>query len=218
METATRCQYLPFLDKTDSKDLTRSNSGAIPYFLNGGTTNLLPITGYGSDQILSARLITAQGDIIEVDENSRPDLLWAIRGAGQFFGLVTSLTIRTYPISVLGNADGVVWSGAFIFPIERASEVAATMSKLMDNESYSTGGLIMVASPPPAFQQVVMVSAKLLGNPNHADEAFKPLHDLNPMMKKGGAVPIQNLSDALEPVCAKGGFKRFSIIGVTRSA
>jgi hypothetical protein len=51
-----------------------------------------PLIGFGADQILSARIITAAGELIDVDDESHPDLLYALRGAGQFFGLVTQLT------------------------------------------------------------------------------------------------------------------------------
>ena len=60
--------------------------GAIPYFLGGGASITSGLTGFGSDQIISARVVTAKGDLLTVAENQHSDLLWAIRGAGQFFG------------------------------------------------------------------------------------------------------------------------------------
>ncbi|EED19165.1 conserved hypothetical protein [Talaromyces stipitatus ATCC 10500] len=66
--------------------------GAIPYFLNGGASITTSITGFGTDQILAARLITASGELIEVNQTHNADLLWALRGSGRFFGLVIELT------------------------------------------------------------------------------------------------------------------------------
>jgi len=54
----------------------------------------------GCDYIVSARMVTSNGTIIEVtDENEHKDLIWALRGAGAgHFGVVTSLVINTYPL------------------------------------------------------------------------------------------------------------------------
>lgn len=174
------------------------------------------MTGYGSDQIVSARLISAEGALVEASESVNPDLLYCLRGAGQFFGLVTELTIRTYPLSVLGNPEGVVWSGSFTFPLDRVKEVTAVMPSIMNDTTYATRGLLMItSSPPPDLKPVIWIVGNFLGNPDEASKAYKPLFDLKPMKFEGGPVPIQNLSDALQPVCEKGGFKRFNMVGMT---
>ncbi|KAI0396020.1 hypothetical protein F5Y17DRAFT_456345 [Xylariaceae sp. FL0594] len=103
--------------------------GAIPYFLGGGASITSSITGYGSDQILGARMIDATGKFINVTEEAEPDLLYAIRGAGQFFGLVTELTIKIRPLKELGNEEGVIWAGVFTFPLHRARDVALAVEK-----------------------------------------------------------------------------------------
>ncbi|KAH6652294.1 hypothetical protein BKA67DRAFT_626979, partial [Truncatella angustata] len=190
--------------------------GAIPYFLGGGASVTTSITGYGSDQILAARMIDAEGNLVEVTEEKEPDLLYAIRGAGQFFGLVTELTIRTTPLSELGNEQGVIWVGAFVFPLERAKEVAEVMKPLMDDGSKATAGLIMIMAPPPARKPALVISARYTGAPDDAKIAYKPLHDLQPLIANGGPVPIQNTSDAREVLCAKGDFKRFGVVGLSR--
>lgn len=54
--------------------------------------------GLGVDHILGARLVLADGSVVEVDENHHPDLFWALRGAGNgIWGVLTQLTIRIYP-------------------------------------------------------------------------------------------------------------------------
>jgi hypothetical protein len=58
--------------------------------------------GFGADNIISARMVTAKGDLIDMFATSKTDLFWAIRGARQLFGVVTSLTLRAYPVSFLG--------------------------------------------------------------------------------------------------------------------
>jgi hypothetical protein len=79
-----------------------------------------------------------------VSDTENSDLLYAIRGAGQFLGLVTSLTVRTYPFQeIFGNKEGTFWSGRFVFPLESAEEVASAMESIVNNQAYCTGGLVM---------------------------------------------------------------------------
>lgn len=190
--------------------------GAIPYFLGGGVSVTNSITGYGSDQIISARIVTATGELLEVDERSHPDLLWAIRGAGQFFGLITKLVVRAYPFSELGNDRGVIWTGSFVFPQARAKEVALVMKPLMDDSSRATSGLMMVLAPPPHRNPSLVIAARFTGNPADAEAAYKPLYDLKPLIAAGKEIPIQNASDGREAIGAKGDFKRFGVVGLQR--
>ncbi|KAK4064181.1 CAZyme family AA7 [Trichoderma aggressivum f. europaeum] len=54
--------------------------------------------GFGADNILGARVVLADGSVVDVDDNNHSDLLWALRGAGNgIWGVVIQLTIRLYP-------------------------------------------------------------------------------------------------------------------------
>ena len=190
--------------------------GAMGYFLGGGVPTTPSLTGFGSDQIVSARMITAQGNLVDVTEEQHPDLLYAIRGAGQFFGLVTQLVIRAHPLSALGNDKGVIWAGAFVYSLDNAKEVCSVMKTLMDDNRYGTAGLMMVAAPPPANKPSLVIAARFTGDPKQASKAYKPLYDCKPIVANGGEVPIQNTSDNREAICAKGDFKRFGVVGLHR--
>ena len=190
--------------------------GAIPYFLGGGASITNSITGYGSDQIISARMVTAKGEFLKVDEQSHPNLLWAIRGAGQFFGLITELVVKAHPITELGNDRGVIWAGSFVFPLARAKEVALAMKPLMEDSSRATAGLMMTMAPPPHRNSSLIIAARFIGNPGDAEAAYQPLYDLKPLVAAGKEIPIQNASDAREAIGAKGDYKRFGVVGLRR--
>lgn len=190
--------------------------GVTGYVLGGGSAITNSITGFGSDQIISARLVTATGELLEVTHDQQPDLLWAIRGAGHFFGLFTQLSIKAYPVTLLGSKDGTLWAGSFVFPLDRAKDVATVMKPLMDDGRFATSGLIMTTAPPPARKPSIVISARYTGDPAGAKEAYKPLYDLNPLIANGSQVPIQNISDGREAIGAKGDFKRFGICGLRR--
>ena len=65
-----------------------STVGVIPYYLNGGTSVYTPLIGYACENILSAKVIAANGEVVECSEGQNSELFWGIRGAGQFFGIV----------------------------------------------------------------------------------------------------------------------------------
>ncbi|KAL2282790.1 hypothetical protein FJTKL_10401 [Diaporthe vaccinii] len=169
--------------------------GAIPYFLNGGASITTSLTSFGADQIIAARIIDVQGNLVEVTQEKEPDLLYAIRGAGQFFGLITELTIKVWPLAELGNDQGVIWSGRFVFPIDRAPEVAEAMKWIVEDGSKATAGLLMAICPPPARKPSLVVAARFIGDPDDAQAASGALHALKPLIADGGPVPIQNVSD-----------------------
>ncbi|POS70419.1 hypothetical protein DHEL01_v211189 [Diaporthe helianthi] len=65
--------------------------------LGGGHGHLQGHHGLISDNLVSMRLVLANGTAITVDENTNVDLWWALRGAGHNFGVVTSFEMRIHP-------------------------------------------------------------------------------------------------------------------------
>ena len=84
----------------------------------GGITAVQRTTGLICDNILSATIIDADGDIINVSENEYPDLLWAIRGGGGGnFGIITSYTFVIRPAPTQVGIFQITW------PWEQIDEV-----------------------------------------------------------------------------------------------
>ena len=59
--------------------------------LTGGISWILGSQGFACDALIGAQLVTIEGDVIEVDEDHEPELLWGLRGGGGNFGIVTHL-------------------------------------------------------------------------------------------------------------------------------
>ncbi len=79
--------------------------------LGGGLGPLSRSLGLSVDQLLAVELVNADGDLLQVDARTRPDLFWALRGGGGNFGVVTRLQFRLARV-------GAVLAGALTFPAE----------------------------------------------------------------------------------------------------
>jgi FAD/FMN-containing dehydrogenase len=80
---------------------TVSTTGVAGYTLGGGLGWLMAKHGLAADNLLAVRLVTAEGDILEVDGSSHPDLFWALRGGGGNFGVATSFTFRLHSVRTI---------------------------------------------------------------------------------------------------------------------
>jgi FAD/FMN-containing dehydrogenase len=72
------------------------NVGISAVILGGGHGYLQGKYGLAADQVISARLVLPDGEVLTVSENSNADLFWALRGAGHNFGIVTEWEYRIY--------------------------------------------------------------------------------------------------------------------------
>ncbi|RDX57545.1 FAD-binding domain-containing protein [Lentinus brumalis] len=69
------------------------------WLLGGGHSALSPTYGLGVDNVIQISLVTSTGDHLVANAHHHADLFWALRGGGGgTFGVITSVTYRTYPI------------------------------------------------------------------------------------------------------------------------
>jgi FAD/FMN-containing dehydrogenase len=81
-----------------------STTGIAGYTLGGGLGWLMAKHGLAADNLVAAEIVTAEGDVLQVDADSHPDLFWALRGGGGNFGVVTSFTYRLHLVrTVVGG-------------------------------------------------------------------------------------------------------------------
>jgi FAD/FMN-containing dehydrogenase len=93
-----------------------STTGIAGFTLGGGLGWLMAKYGLAVDNLLSVELVTADGEVLDVDAASHPDLFWALRGGGGNFGVATSFTYRLHPLST-------VVGGLIAHPIDAAPDM-----------------------------------------------------------------------------------------------
>ncbi|MFF8971295.1 FAD-binding oxidoreductase [Streptomyces sp. NPDC014995] len=78
--------------------------------LGGGIGFLSRKYGMTIDDLLAAEIVTADGELLLVDEHHHPDLFWAIRGGGGNFGVATRFKLRLHEVDS-------VYGGMLVLPV-----------------------------------------------------------------------------------------------------
>jgi FAD/FMN-containing dehydrogenase len=115
--------------------------------LGGGHGWLQGQYGLMADQVISARLLLPNGELVTVSENSNPDLFWAIRGAGHNFGLVTEWEYRVYDDNApLWSYEIFIYSGD---KLEALYNLANNLQQDQPPELVHWGYIIKIAEIDP---------------------------------------------------------------------
>ncbi|HSP74067.1 MAG TPA: FAD-binding oxidoreductase [Gaiellaceae bacterium] len=93
-----------------------STTGIAGLTLGGGLGWLMAKYGLAADNVLAVELVTADGRILDVNEQSDPELFWALRGGGGNFGIAASIEYRLHPL-------GTVTGGLIAHPVDAAPEL-----------------------------------------------------------------------------------------------
>jgi len=129
--------------------------------------------GTATDNLISARVVTASGDVLTASASENPDLFWGIRGGGGNFGVVTSFEYRLHPI-------GPIVTGGFIFyDYEKASDVIRLFrdqsAGLSDDMSLVLG---LVRGPEPPYDLLAGIIVCHVGPQEQAEQDVAPLRSL----------------------------------------
>jgi FAD/FMN-containing dehydrogenase len=93
-----------------------SSTGIAGYTLGGGLGWLMSTQGLGADNLIGVQLVTAEGEVLDVSDESHPDLMWALRGGGGNFGVAASFVYRL-------RSQPMVVGGLIAHPIEAAGDL-----------------------------------------------------------------------------------------------
>lgn len=119
-----------------------STVGVAGFTLGTGLGWLGRAHGLAGDNLISAEVVTAAGEVITADADHHPDLYWALRGGTGNFGVVTAFTMRLFPLT-----DPV--AGTLMYPAEEAPGV---LRRLLDATAGAPDALnwaaVLTTAPP----------------------------------------------------------------------
>ncbi|MDA2931228.1 FAD-binding oxidoreductase [Acidobacteria bacterium AH-259-O06] len=133
--------------------------------LGGGLGWLSGKYGATCDNLLSAELMTADGQSIVANATENPDLFWAIRGGGGNFGIATSLAYRLHPLSA-------VFAGVLTY---RLSDARAMLSFYRDFMAEAPDELQAVASLQRDGDPLLNLVVCFSGDLNDGEKIIRPL-------------------------------------------
>jgi FAD/FMN-containing dehydrogenase len=114
--------------------------------LGGGIGYLSRRFGLTVDNLLAADVVLADGTFVTASENSHSDLLWALRGGGGNFGVVTSFTFHCHDI----GEDGTIIGGPVLYDLADTAEVMRWYRELLPSLPEELSGWIGLITIPPA--------------------------------------------------------------------
>ena len=145
--------------------------------LGGGVGYLVRKYGLTYDSLLAAEVVTADGQLLHVDDKSHPDLFWAIRGGGGNFGVATRFKFQ------LQKVDSV-YGGMLILPA--TEDVVAGFIAVAEAapDELSTIANVMTAPPMPFLpaevhgKLIIMAMMVYAGDPVEGEKVIAPLRAL----------------------------------------
>jgi FAD/FMN-containing dehydrogenase len=147
--------------------------GASGVILGGGLGWLSGLHGASCDNLLSARVVAADGRVLTADSERNIDLFWALRGAGANFGVTTSFQCRLHP-------TGPVTGGDIHYSIRDARTVLRFFRELMD-ESPDAFQATLNLTPG---ERGVFVSLCHAGSESEAERTLRSLRAIAPLTKE----------------------------------
>ena len=150
-----------------------------------------------SDNLISADLVTADGNFLTVSGTQQPDLFWGLRGGGGNFGVVTSLEYRLHQV-------GPVLAGIVAYPMEKAKDALRLFRDLTADALDELASDIVLITMPDATPVVGMVVCHS-GPTADGERIFGPLKTLSPLLMDGiGTMPYTSAQKLVDDFYPKG--------------
>ncbi len=146
--------------------------------LGGGWGWLARKYGLGCDNLLTVKLVIADGKTIVASEKEHSELFWALHGGGGNFGIATEFTFQLHPLPSATTAFLVFSPDAGPRVINRFRDV------LEEGPDELSGEMVYITGPPEDFvpshlvnQLCLMMTIFYAGTEAEAEKVIKPLFE-----------------------------------------
>jgi FAD/FMN-containing dehydrogenase len=177
-----------------------STTGIAGLTLGSGSGWLERSFGLSCDNLISADVVTADGELVTASEGENADLLWGLRGGGGNFGVVTSFQYRLHPVGP------VVLGGMLLYRGERAAELLPLYRDHVEEAPDEFGGAFgFLTGPPEPFippelrgQRLAAIIVCHIGDRERGEELLRPFRERGPdvdLVQPMPYVAVQQLLD-----------------------
>ncbi|MCP1168539.1 FAD-binding oxidoreductase [Limimaricola litoreus] len=184
-----------------------STTGIAGLTLGGGFGWITRKHGMTVDNLLSAEIVTADGEILTISPDRHPDLFWACTGGGGNFGVVSSFEFRLHPVGP------EILSGLLVHPLEAGPELLRKYREISTSAPDElTAWTVMRKAPPLPFipedwhgREVMIFAVCYCGNMADGEKAVAELRALgNPIADVIGPHPYIGWQGAFDPLLTPG--------------
>jgi FAD/FMN-containing dehydrogenase len=184
-----------------------STTGVAGLTLGGGFGWLSRGLGLSIDNLLSADVVTANGELLRASEQENPDLFWGIRGGGGNFGVVTSFEFKLHPVGP------ELLAGLIVHPLDDAKEVLRFHREFMATvPDELTCWFVMRQAPPLPFlppewhgKEILALAVCYNGDIAEGERIARPLREFGrPIADVIGPTPYVGWQTVLDPLLAPG--------------
>jgi FAD/FMN-containing dehydrogenase len=173
-----------------------SDTGLIGLTLGGGIGRLGRLHGLSCDNMVSAEMVTAAGEVLTASADKNADLFWGLRGGGGNFGIVTAMTYQLQPLGPTVLAGGLVYESS---RVREAMRLYAEASAAAPDALCLDGALITLPDGSHGFS----IAACYGGPMTEGERVLEPLRRALPVLadRIGPAsyVELQKAGDASFP-------------------
>lgn len=174
-----------------------SSTGVAGFTLGGGIGWLVRKHGLACDNLISAEIITSDGQLVRASSDENTDLYWGLRGGGGNFGVVTAFEFALHPVST-------VVGGIVAHPLPRAREVLHFYRHFIATAPDALTTLVLFGTSPEGHQ-IIGIAACYAGPVEQGEEAIRPLKEFGPpVMDMMGPLPYMALQQANDPTAPAG--------------
>ncbi|GIF46455.1 FAD/FMN-containing dehydrogenase [Asanoa ferruginea] len=182
--------------------------GAVGYLLGGGVGPLARSHGFSSDYATGFTVVTGEGDVVEADADTNPDLFWALRGGKFGLGVVTEMRVRLVELTS-------VYGGSFFVDTSDIERMLRAWIDWTDGADDRVTTSVQLVGFPPLPEVPEPMRGKLLlsvrfafpGDPAEGQRLVAPLRAAAPVyLDMLGELPATELgrihNDPADPIPA----------------
>ena len=152
---------------------TVGDTGIAGLTLGGGFGWLGGVHGMTVDNLLSADVVLASGEVVCASADEHADLFWAIRGGGGNFGVATSFEYRLHPVGPM------IVGGMVLHPFDRAQEVLRFYRECLASARDELSVAAVLVTTPDGVKAVALAAA-YIGPVHEGEKAVEPLKRFGP--------------------------------------